>query len=650
VEHVQQIDVTWQPSNRRWIGIGSMLLTTIVLLFPVQDDGVWWLLARGRQAVGGSLKPTAELLNAARHGEPDWLGGVLWWGAFQCLGTSGLMLLKLLLGTLTITVLLSGHWDERQSLKRCAVSTLTILMLLLIGARDAWDCHPSANDCVCAAIMIKVMNSATTQSIKRAAARVLLVSVLWANLGRLGLLSCLLASGISGHRDRRDDVLSSWLLIAASLFGGCMTPRGPMGLVDGCRQLWPFLFEGTGLLHATEWSPLWQQSMTLPIIAFMGLSCGAGISWMRTSFSAKSWPAWLLCVGWGCSVTSLLPVLNVVLAAQWLSALSSFPTEKLDSDDSQWQSCGDNNDRHRTKRFTQVSGAFVLALGCLICLSGWERRPGWGLDARLELGPVSQALSGITARGSVWCADLRAAGAIAWLSPSGLRVEDVAEHAWREGRWREYAALNSDLRRGWRDAHRRVDGSIGGWWLPLTQRRVELVVTSAEDAELIAALEPTVWKPLLLEGGVIPFAKAGDPGVTPQIMLMLRQREFVEQGPWRYSVADAQPESRVDFGELIGLRQDAEPTWRQARTLRAMNLHSAAMRVLDAGRATLVDRRLNDEWALCLVAQVHAEWLTTNTISDDKRRALTMATTMKLSSPVLEQVQNELNRPVEAAR
>lgn len=650
MEHAQQTDVIRQRSNCRWIGIGSVLLASIVLLFPIRDDGAWWLLARGRQVVAGSLKPSAELLNAAPHGEPDWLGGVLWWGAFHGLGSSGLMLLKLLLGTLTVTLLLKSPPGQRQTREHSLVSPWAISLLLLIGTRDAWDCHPSANDCVGAAIMIGLMNSTATRTTRRTAILILLVSSAWANLGRLSLIGCWLITGFRGHRDRHGTVLNSMTLITTSVLGVCLTPRGPLGLVDGCRRLWPFLFENPGLLRATEWSPLWQQTLTLPTVAFLGLSCGAAIGWLKTPFTARSWPTWLIDMAWVCSVTSLLPVLNVVLAARWLSARSSFPAENREANDSLKQPCGDNNYRCTGKRITQTCSVLVLALGSLACLSGWERRPGWGLDARLELGPIHQALSGITTQGSVWCVDVRAAGAIAWLNPKGLRVEDVADQAWLAGRWRQYAALNSDLRRGWRDAHRRVDGSVGGWWLPLAQRRVELVVASAEDAELVAALEPTVWKPLLLEGGVIPFAKAGDPGVTPQILLMLRQREFVERGPWHYSFADAQPESRIDFGEVLGLSHDPERAWRQARTLRAMNLPAAAMRVLDVSRATVVDRRLNDEWALCLVAQAHAEWLMTNTRTEDQRRTLATATTAKLSPAVLQQVQNELNRSAEAAR
>ncbi len=619
---------------------GVSLLLLAVLLFPVRDDGVWWLLSRGREAVSGNLSPTAALLSASSRPEADWLSGVIWWAAFEALGASGLMLLKILLAGLMLAAVLRTCVLRQSYATPQAMSVWVIVLLLLMATRDAWDCHSTSLDCVCFAAALALMASAARNSGSRLSLGMFALSCLWANTGQFGLLSVVMLLDGSTCRSPLGDRRLTVKLLAASLIGLCMTPCGPFGLLDMARRMWPFLFETNGWLRGTEMGPLWQQPVAMPVIAFGCLLCGGVMSRGFSLMSDRTWPTWILWGTWGWCVSSLMPVIAVLLAVRWMRAAderlsANLPLAMDVVTARKWAACG---------------RVLVLVAGCGACLGGYERRPGWGLDARLALGPVNEALSDIKAKGSVWCVGRRAEGAIAWLRPAGLKVADSAERAWLEGRFRDYAALNLDLRRGWRDSQRRADGTTAGWWLPLTQQRVELVVGAAEDAELIAALEPTVWKPLLLEGGVIPFAKAGDAGVTPRIMLVLRQREFVERGPWNYSVTDARPDSRCDFGELLGFNRDAEPAWRQARTLRAMNLHGAALRVVDATRSVLADRRLGDEHALSLVAQAHEEWLAKNALSHERLRALREVMDRPLSQAARSMVQHQLRMSAEAVQ
>lgn len=651
MEQNLQLNRCDQQAGTRWVLCFLSTLLLIVLMFPVRDDGLWWLLSRGREAATGNFWPSSSLLHATVSREPDWLGGVVWWAAFQGLGVPGLMLLKILLaGLMTLTVLWTNIANRSPSAQQ-SILLGAVAILLLIATRDAFDCHPTSLDCVFVALALVLRRSAKQRVTQSLLATVFVLSCLWANVGQYGLLNALILCDVTTGNCRITDARQRVGLHAASLAGMCITPSGPAGVVEVSRRMWPFLFEGDGLLRGTEWCPVWQQSLTMPLIAFGLLVCGGVVSRVFVVDGERKWPTGILWVTWGCCVSALLPVIAVLMTARWLCAAN--PSESValpEAGDHQAPTARTSAPVIGAKPWTLWGSLLVLVTGSLACLCGWERRPGWGLDARLELEPISDALNRVSVDGSVWCVGRRAEGAIAWLRPQGLLVEETAERAWLEGRFRDYATLNLDLRRGWRDSQRRVDGTTAGWWLPLIERDVELIVGAAEDAELISALEPTVWKPLLLEGGVIPFARAGDAGVTPQIMLMLRQREFVERGPWMYSVSEARPDCRTDFGELFGLSQDAEPAWRQARTLRAMNLHAAALRVVEATRAVLSDQRLDEERALILIAQTHGEWLATNAISTEKRRALNEVLSRKLSQPIRLMVQHQLSMTAEVAR
>jgi len=114
-----------------------------------------------------------------------------------------------------------------------------------------------------------------------------------------------------------------------------------------------------------------------------------------------------------------------------------------------------------------------------------------------------------------------------------------------------------------------------------SERQSNLTALRARRTKLIHSLEPTLWKPLSLDAQVIPFGRAGDPMCAKQLIRVLQEREFIDQGEWSYS--PPVDDNLLQHGDLWNLVTGDIP-WqtplRQARVFRAMNLHHAAIRVL----------------------------------------------------------------------
>lgn len=148
-----------------------------------------------------------------------------------------------------------------------------------------------------------------------------------------------------------------------------------------------------------------------------------------------------------------------------------------------------------------------------------------------------------------------------------------------------------ELRTGWDLQHPRVDGTSGGWWLPLLDRQTTLILIPAEDRRTLQSFEPELWKPLAIDAPIIPYAFSGTPWATPGILQALQEREFVESGPWQYQPSTPWGNDWcVDlWGGLTG-QPDLQPIRRQIEIFSSLGLPIAAARMVHGMRRVEPER------------------------------------------------------------
>jgi hypothetical protein len=169
--------------------------------------------------------------------------------------------------------------------------------------------------------------------------------------------------------------------------------------------------------------------------------------------------------------------------------------------------------------------------------------------------------------------------------------------------------LQQDLRNARRAWHLREDGSTGGWWIPLMTSNTRLLLISGNDQELIRAMEPTIWRPLSLDSPVIPYGMAGDSAVNDRIIEILQHKDFVDAGPWNYSVPLAGGNDLwLDAWGMMTGQPDQTIAVQQAGVFRAMKMPIAALRVLSPLlQQTGRNLRAEVEFAQCQFQLAHDE-------------------------------------------
>jgi hypothetical protein len=202
--------------------------------------------------------------------------------------------------------------------------------------------------------------------------------------------------------------------------------------------------------------------------------------------------------------------------------------------------------------------------------------------------------------------------------------------------------LTQDLSREWRLPRRRVNGDWGGWSEPARGRELTALVIPSERVDVIAALEPTVWKPLSLNAVSLVYGKAGDPASARQIVQILSLRGFVDLGSWTYDPAS---EVGAETWELASHRSMLRGGLRLAGVFRAMDLNFAALKVLGALSASDVEQ-VWQEFASNQAALGYRERKLCGRGSLLRFHAARMADPVRFSSDELEKI---LNRGTGAA-
>jgi hypothetical protein len=544
----------------RCVGVALIGLTLAIGLQPVSDPGVWWELSRGRAVLDGTLIPTRMLCAGPVVTDADWAGGVPWLLIFLAGGPTAFTLVRL---TSVALIALVG-WRSAGSLGERALLTTT----LMLGLAPAFAPGDRWADTLAGLSLLWIWQ---TTSLRRVAWQIVLLGILWGNLGPRAALLLLFAVTVGWHRRS----LSTGLMICgAAAIGLSLSPRGPLGLWDSCRMLAPWLQLTPGELFASDWPPLWGTTETAAGFGWASFSIlVAGRLWSRApSVRSECAAAWCLlqtAVVWN---AGLIPVL-----LPWMWAIHPGSSAPLQ--------------RRRWEAVTVSLGLWGLA--CLQAAGGWPgqtTRLGWGIAETLEPRQLADAIPP-SARGTIFAPNLHTAGIGAWVAPPNLKIWQTPRQALLTGTWRAERDRMNELRTGWDLQHPRVDGTSGGWWLPLLDRQTTLILIPAEDRRTLQSFEPELWKPLAIDAPIIPYAFSGTPWATPGILQALQQREFVEAGPWQYQPSTPWGNDWcVDlWGGLTG-QPDLQPIRRQIEIFSSLGLPIAAARMVHGMRRVAPER------------------------------------------------------------
>jgi hypothetical protein len=669
IELPQGFERTIMPRVPYGLLLLALLLTSVV---PISSDAFWWDLARGRAVVEGWTPPLRTLLAAETSFEADWLGGLPAYLVHSWFGASGIMLAGLILAAWTGRLL----W-KRLAAEHSPWGGWSLLVCMLLATRGAWGLSSETfdllgllawgllwerfglpGDASSGDAVSSSKRSRTPEETRPGRAVLSLVSfpwltgfafLLWANFGPrvvLGLTLLAVAAALGGHRvsagqnhalnagwvDRCRSMLSAFcrspMLVAlgVAVLAASLTPRGLWGLADSWRLTWPDLAAPTAVLRAAGWRSSAESFDDPAVVAFLVLSLWSVWQLLAARASVAESVCFLVVQG-----TAWLDRAALPMAAIWSALLitrhgrqpASLPTffEKL----------------KRPAGIAGSVGCFVLGI---TAAAGWwpgsPQRMGWGIHPRLEPRLCEMAWTGMDLTGTAFCPDVRSAGLVAWLRPTGLQPDDVPHRALLRGQLEEHVLLWRDLAANRRGRYRREDpprestwfsrtGAInreGGWWIPLQERETRILMVPAEETVVIRAMEPETWKPLALDSPVIPFAQASDPVATARIVEVLGQRELVNFGPWSYQPPDPSGNDLyLDLWGWITRQPDPSPGIQQARVFRAMNLHYAALRVLMPWLDAPPHPAAQDEFTRCQIELAHHEWRLMGTPSTFRRRA-----------------------------
>jgi hypothetical protein len=284
-----------------------------------------------------------------------------------------------------------------------------------------------------------------------------------------------------------------------------------------------------------------------------------------------------------------------------------------------WQSrIGSNRVRGWAQFIVQppVIWTALLFAVVTIIVSGATRSMGWGLDSQLDDRLLRLAMGNTKLAGVAWSDDEAAIGMWVWVTEGRVPVYDVPRRALVGGRFSDMKRLGDDLRHLRQFRYLRDDGSESGWWIDLQMRHVSLLLVSANDRKLLRALSPTIWQPLVLDSPVIGCAQAGDQRYQDQLLRTLKEREFVEFGPWQYSwPVSTQSDFDRDRWGLAPIADSRSIARRQAGVFHAIGLPIAALRVLNALRWEEADQDYVRKTLEIHRELAHRENLATGTIS-----------------------------------
>ncbi|QDV54630.1 hypothetical protein [Rosistilla oblonga] len=605
-----------EDSTTRFALIAYVVVVLWIALQPLAGDDLWWDLSRGREVLKGSIAPSRLMLELDDQSESDWLGGVIGFVSYAAFDSNGLMLFRC--GFVVGVAFL---------LWRCVRDNLSTATFLL--ASLAVVCLLPAADSV--SLVYDVLGAVATLWFAdrwllggRSVSLLILLGVglLWANLGAGYALFLPIVIGVAIGRLGESSVSQNGVIVALLLLAATawMNPRGGLGILDSFQRIRGSLdvdvdVSGQGTVGVIQtwqtWSERYGVVVPLAFVILSVLAVGLQFCWLKRSprrfwqlgsvWIAGQWLAW----------TS--PA-NLSLAAVWIgmTCLSA----RLPAD--------------RAAKGSVTRWKRGLLPACCLVLVGIAavKAPadmGWGIDEQQDFRYLQSALPAVLPVGTGWADSLRSGGMIAWINPEGVRLQDLPHRAMLGGRLRQQHDIARDLAEQRKTSYYRSNGSQGGWWLSLQDRQTQLLLVEADNVELIAALEPTLWKPLTLDSPVVAYASTGNSAYSNRILETLQQRHFVDRGPWSYQrpQSTGSPFDRDRFGLAIEGGAIGQSI-RQAEVFTAMELPNAAMRILHAEQLRS-GAEPAEAIARCQMMLLHREYKRADRCSQFQALATTLA-------------------------
>lgn len=610
-------------SDRRLASAAIWFIAILTALHPIGADGLWWELSKGRAVVAGSWHPAGDLLAGSTRAEADWFSGVPAYLIASMFGMWALMAAKLFI------VLGVARFFLKRGLSRGdgdPWGMAGLIALALVGSHAAWEPVPLLWDALGLLLIFRAVESLPETPDRRSLAIPAVLLAAWANLGPRFIVGAIISIRLLvQRRDRKSLVIGSLVF----LISGSLTPAGIWGWADSAVVTFPQLAERTAILRLAGWQPWWDAPLSAEAIAIV-LFTLVGL-WRISRESVTGYMFVPICFAHVLAAASSengpLAVLLLVLA------LTSPLTGKVSA-------IGRMVDVARPIRRWQVlPGKLAAVLALLIAIRPWSETSasiGWGIDPRIDPAAFAASVAQTRLEGAAHCVGLREAGLLSWIGPPGLRPFETPCSALRQGRLEQHVLLTQDLSRQWRLPRRRVNGDWGGWSEPARDRELTALVIPSERTDVIAALEPTVWKPLSLNAVSLVYGKAGDPASARQIVQILSLRGFVDLGSWTYDPAS---EVSAETWELASRRSMLRGGLRLAGVFRAMDLNFAALKVLGALSASDVER-MRQEFAGNQVALGYRERKLCGRGSLLRFHAARMADPERFSSHELETILN----------
>ncbi len=543
----------------RWLRACLVALAAVLGLQQIQDDRLWWDLARGRAVLTGAVAPSRALSAGDPGAEADWLGGAAWHVVEQYGGVAGLMLVRLA-GIAFVLWMCTWRSVDRWQEAAATGAALVAVAPALDPTGGWWDVVLG---------WLAIMRGTRLPAAAGGPLAIGALAAAWANLGPRSLL----VLGAAGRHGR-------WG-VAAACVGLCLTPRGVFGVLDSARILAP----PASVAWFEHASPTWLAGYTIAGAAPVAIQAAAWVALVGLAVVGSQEP----CAGSRRRTT--LIALHVLLMANpaslpalvpwlWSLAMPPLPSDPPDRDPTAALAT-----KATSRAWPQRSVAVALACIALAAASGpWPGIPwrlGWGLAPWLEPRQLVGPLAVVSPEGTAFAFDARSAGMAAWTLPRGPRPWLEPQRALLAGRFVAEARLAADLRTGLDMQHRTADGTSGGWWVPLTGRGTRLLFIPDDDTATIRRLEPGIFKPLVIDAPIVPYALAGDPELSPAILRGLADRQIVERGAWTYTLPRSlQTDRSLDLWGLLSGRPDPRPILRQADVLLAMRLPLAALKIL----------------------------------------------------------------------
>jgi len=540
------------------MSVAAILVFLAPLARPVSCDDVWWHTARGREVIErGAIAPSRAMLVDDSQTEADWLGGVGNYLLFSSFGFYGLFLGKIVLGGVLV-----GYVGWSRSAKRTGWPLL-LGVLLLVSCEPVMMLAGRGLDLAFAVLLWIVLHR--FEQMRERLIGIVLVSVLWANLGPLSLCGLLIVALTA--RERRHTTAIE-LAVATVAFSA--TPRGWRTLFDAIQLMAPWMSESTSILAETPWGPA--DLTAAPTVAFIVLA-GLALPSVYRIRNPINIATWIGAVAIGLATefaTPMMATLLVLLSCGHRDSARAAGKSVKNSDEAA------EPVRRRVSDVAMTSAACAVALLAAGGVGG-QPRLGWGVEARLEPRLFQQATAGLPS-GSVFALDEATAGVAAW---SDLHGVDTNQRALVGGRLREFRLAVDDVSHRRRNRYQRSDGSWGGWWVWLRGKPapVNWIAVSADDVRTIQSMEETGFRPGSIDSPVIPYASSYVPDMAKAIVDGAETRGIVDRGRWFY-----QPPIHAgllfDAAYIAG--GDTRIRLRQARVFRAMGLTTAALRCLSA--------------------------------------------------------------------